>query len=179
MSRLKGTRFQIIRHMQGKVRRHYWKWKWQLETTKERLSFSVTSPTFICTEQLCSDCEWNDLETKYLICVCSSSLKSCKQAAQGKKSVNLLKLIFCVKMNSLFLQLYINHPIENLINWAITETWKRNCTPVQTAVWFNGRTIHPVFELAAYSFHTKPCYYPADWLVSLLFSLVLVHWYPS
>lgn len=37
-------------------------------------------------------------------------------------------------MNSLFLQLYINHSIENLINWAITETWKLNCTPVQTAV---------------------------------------------
>lgn len=91
---------------------------------------------------------------------------------QGEKTWNVLNSLFkCCY--------YINHSIENLINWTIKETWKLNCTPVQTAVWFNGCTIHPVFELAAYSIHTKPGYYPADWLVSLLFSLVLVHWYRS
>lgn len=38
-------------------------------------------------------------------------------------------------MNSLFkFSYYINPSIENLINWSIKETWKLDCTPVQTAV---------------------------------------------
>lgn len=57
---------------------------------------------------------------------------------------------------------YVNHSIENPINWSIKEKWKVDGTPVQTAVWFNGHTTYPVFELATLAFHTKPCNYPAD-----------------
>lgn len=73
----------------------------------------------------------------------------------------------CTKLNGLFkFCININHSIENLINWSIKETWDVDCTPVQTAGWFNGCTIHPVFELAAHSIHTKLGYYP-PWLPAL------------
>lgn len=104
-------------------------------------------------------------------------------------SINVLLLtkgdfFFCfvfsyINLNHLFKFFLTDHSTVNLINWSIKETWKRDCGPVQTAGWFNGCTLHPVFELAAYSIHTKLGYYPPDWLVSLLFSFVLVHWYPS
>lgn len=84
-----------------------------------------------------------------------------------------------IKLNSPLSCFHMNYSIEKPINWSIKETWKLDGAPVQTAGWFNGCTIHPVFELAAYSFHTKLGYYPPDWLVTRLFSLVLMHWYPS
>lgn len=64
-------------------------------------------------------------------------------------------------MGPLEFYIHINDSIENFINWSV----KGNTGPRLHACsdsWptLMGRTIRPVFELAAHSIHTKLCYYP-------------------